>query len=86
MAVVPLSGDSSIIIDIAVTSIVLSRLASLFDAPAAHREFRAGWLSGSDTVSGEAAYEDDRKIATHLVVIAGEATFEGVPYCLITQS
>jgi hypothetical protein len=50
MAFVPLSGSNSIIVDTAVTSIVLSLLVSLFVTPAAHREFRAGRLTGSDTV------------------------------------
>ena len=53
MAFVPLSGDNSIIVDTAVTSIVLSLLVSLFVTPAAHREFRAGRLTGSATVSWE---------------------------------
>jgi len=49
MAFVPLTGDNSIIVDIAVTSIVLSLLVSLFITPAAQREFRAGRLTGSAT-------------------------------------
>ncbi|MEX3859072.1 multidrug efflux pump subunit AcrB [Paraburkholderia youngii] len=53
MAFVPLFGDSGIIIDIAVTSIVLSLLVSLFVTPAARGEFRAGRLTGSDTVFAE---------------------------------
>jgi hypothetical protein len=53
MTFVPLSGANSIIVDIAVTSIVLSLLVSLFVTPAAHREFRAGRLTESDTVFGE---------------------------------
>jgi hypothetical protein len=53
MAFVPLSGDNSIIVDTAVTSIVLSLLVSLFVTPAARREFRAGRLTGTDTVFGE---------------------------------
>jgi hypothetical protein len=53
MAFVPLSGSNSIIVDTAVTSIVLSLLVSLFVTPAAHREFRAGRLTGSDTVFWE---------------------------------
>jgi hypothetical protein len=53
MAFVPLSGDNSIIVDTAVTCIVLSLLVSLFVTPAAHREFRAGRLTGSDTVFAE---------------------------------
>jgi hypothetical protein len=53
MAFVPLSGGNSFIVDTAVTSIVLSLLVSLFVTPAAHREFRAGRLTGSDTVFWE---------------------------------
>jgi len=53
MAFVPLSGDNSIIVDTAVTSIVLSLLVSLFVTPAAQREFRDGRLTGSATVSWE---------------------------------
>ncbi len=53
MAFVPLSGDNSIIVDIAVTSIVLSLLVSLFVTPAAQREVRAGRLPGSETVFAE---------------------------------
>jgi hypothetical protein len=53
MAFVPLSGDNSIIVDTAVTCIVLSLLVSLFVIPAAHREFRAGRLPGGDTVFWE---------------------------------
>jgi hypothetical protein len=53
MAFVPLTGDNSIIVDIAVTSIVLSLLVSLFITPAAQREFRAGRLTGSATVFAE---------------------------------
>jgi len=55
MEFVPLSGDNSIIVDTAVTSIVLSLLVSLFVTPAAHREFRAGRLTGSDTVFWESS-------------------------------
>jgi hypothetical protein len=53
MAFVPLSGDNSIIVDIAVTSIVLSLLVSLFVTPAVQRELRAGRLTGSETVFAE---------------------------------
>lgn len=53
MAFVPLAGDNSIIVDTAVTSIVLSLLVSLFVAPAARREFRAGRLTGSATAFAE---------------------------------
>jgi hypothetical protein len=53
MAFVPLSGDNSIIVDTAVTCIVLSLLVSLFITPAARREFRAGRLTASDTVFAE---------------------------------
>lgn len=53
MAFVSLPGDNSIIVDIAVTSIVLSLLVSLFVTPAAQREFRAGQLTGDGTVSAE---------------------------------
>jgi multidrug efflux pump subunit AcrB len=53
MAFVPLSGDNSIIVDIAVTSIVLSLLVSLFVTPAAQRELRAGRRTGSETVFAE---------------------------------
>src|SRR5215472_8746511 len=50
MAFVPLSGDNSIVVDTVKTCIVMSLLVSLFVTPAAQREFRAGQLSGSDTV------------------------------------
>jgi multidrug efflux pump subunit AcrB len=53
MAFVPLSGGNGITVDTAVTSIVLSLLVSLFVTPAAHREFRAGRLTTSDTVFSE---------------------------------
>jgi hypothetical protein len=53
MAFVPLSGDNSIIVDTAVTCIVLSLLVSLFVTPAAHRELRAGRVTGSDMVFWE---------------------------------
>ena len=53
MAFVPLFGDNSVIVDIAVTSIVLSLLVSLFVTPAAQREFRAGRLTGAETVLPE---------------------------------
>jgi len=59
MAFVPLSGDNSIIVDTAVTCIIMSLLVSLFVAPAAHREFRAGRLTASDTVFWE------RSLLTH---------------------
>jgi hypothetical protein len=57
---VPLSGDNSIIVDTAVTCIVLSLLVSLFVTPAAHRELRAGRLTGSDMVFRESS------VLTHL--------------------
>ncbi len=53
MAFVPLSGDNGIVVDTAVTSIVLSLLVSLFVTPAAHRELRAGQLTGTETVFRE---------------------------------
>ena len=49
MAFVPLSGGNSIVVDTAVTSIVLSLLVSLFVTPTARREFGAGRLTGNDT-------------------------------------
>jgi hypothetical protein len=50
MAFVPLSG---IVIDTAITCIVLSMLVSLFVTPASRKEFRAGHLTGSDTQFAE---------------------------------
>ncbi len=53
MAFVTLSGENSIVVDTAVTSIVLSLLVSLFVTPAVRRELRAGQLTGGDAVSPE---------------------------------
>jgi hypothetical protein len=64
MAFVPLSGDNSIVVDTAVTSIVLSLLVSLFATPAVHRELRAGQITGSDAVFWE------RRVLSHLPVQA----------------
>jgi NAD-dependent SIR2 family protein deacetylase len=55
MAFVLLSVNNSIIVDTAVTCIVLSLLTSLFVTPAAHREFRVGRLTESDTIVGESS-------------------------------
>jgi hypothetical protein len=53
MAFVPLSGENSIVVDTAVTSIVLPLLVSLFVTPAARRGLRAGQITGSDVVPWE---------------------------------
>ncbi len=64
MAFVPLLGDNSILVDTAVTSIVLSLLVSLFVTPAVRRELRAGQLAESDAVPWE------RRVLLHLPVQA----------------
>jgi len=48
MAFVPLSGGNSIVVDTAITCVVLSLLVSLFVTPASRRAFRAGRLTGTD--------------------------------------
>lgn len=64
MAFVPLFGENSIVVDTAVTSIVLSLLVSLFVTPAVRREHRAGQITGSDAVSWE------QRLLSHLPVQA----------------
>ncbi len=53
MAFVPLFGENSIVVDTAVTSIVLSLLVSLFVTPAVRRELHAGQLIGRDAIPWE---------------------------------
>jgi hypothetical protein len=54
MVFVPLSGDNSILVDTAVTCIVMSLLVSLFVTPATERELRAGKIEVADSVIREA--------------------------------
>jgi len=53
MAFVPLTGGNSIIVDTAVTCIVLSLLVSLFVTPPARQKFRADRLTANDAVFRE---------------------------------
>jgi hypothetical protein len=62
MAFVPLSGENSIVVDTAVTSIVLSLLVALFVTSAVRREFRAGQLTASEAVPWEG------RVLSHLPV------------------
>jgi hypothetical protein len=64
MAFVPLSGENSIVVDTAVTSIVLSLLVSLFVTAAVRRELRDDQITGSDAVPWE------RRLLSHLPVQA----------------
>jgi hypothetical protein len=53
MAFVPLTGANGIVVDTALTSIVLSLLVSTFVTPGVRRELRAGQLAADDTVPWE---------------------------------